>query len=125
MTQVTDTDRVKTTMTTRSHAWNGLVFGQESLRRITLMIQLAFGILDGLIGLRFLLKLMAANPANPFAQFVYFLTTPFLLIFQGLTATPSFEGIVIEFYDLIAIAVYAALCWVLIQFLWILFARLK
>lgn len=124
MTQVTDTDRVKTT-TTRTYAWNGLVFGQETLRRISLMIQLAFGILDGLIGLRFLLKLMAANPANPFAQFVYFITTPFLWIFQGLTPTPSFEGIVIEFYDLIAIAVYAALGWVIVQFLWILFARLR
>ena len=125
MTQVTDTDRVKTTMTTRTYAWNGLVLGQETLRRTSLMIRLAFGMLDGFIGLRFLLKLMAANPANPFAQFVYFITTPFLWIFQSLTTTPSFKGIVIEFYDLIAIAVYAALCWVLIQFLWILFARLK
>jgi hypothetical protein len=42
-----------------------------------------------------------------------------------LTSVPSFEGIVIEFYDLIAIAVYAALCWVLIQLLWILFGRLR
>ena len=44
---------------------------------------------------------------------------------MGLTSTPTFEGIVIEFYDLIALAVYAAVCWVIIQFIWILFARLK
>jgi len=125
MSRMTDTDRVKTTTATRSYAWSGFVVGQDTLRRLTLMIQLAFGILDGLIGLRFLLKLMAANPANPFAQFIYFVTTPFLWVFQGLTQTPSFEGIVIEFYDLIALAVYAALCWVIIQFIWILFARLR
>jgi len=41
----------------------------------------------------------------------------------GLTATPSFEGFVIEFYDLIAIIVYFVLAWALIRLLWILFAR--
>ena len=42
---------------------------------------------------------------------------------MGLTATPSFEGFVIEFYDLIAIIVYFMLAWALIRLLWILFAR--
>lgn len=98
---------------------------QETLVRVTGLIWLAFGILDGLIGLRFLLKLMAANPANPFAAFLYAITEPALWIFRGLTTTPSFEGIVIEFYDLVAMAVYALLGWVIIRVLWLLFARLR
>ncbi len=98
---------------------------QATLRRITGLIELATLMVNSLIGLRFLLKLMAANPNNAFAQLVYFSTAPFLAIFVGLTRTPTFEGIVIEFYDLIAILVYFVLSWVVVRLLWILFARLK
>lgn len=122
MSQTSDTDRLKP-VTQKTSNVPVLTISQDTLRRITGLTQLGFGILDGLIGLRFFLKLMAANPANPFAQIVYFLTEPFLWLFQGLTRAPSFEGIVIEFYDLIAMAVYAMLGWVIIQLMWILFAR--
>jgi uncharacterized protein YggT (Ycf19 family) len=114
-----------TTTTTRTYNWHGYVISQADLRRITLLIQLAFGILNGLIGLRFILKLFAANPANAFAQLVYFITEPFLWLFRGLTATPGFGGVTIEFYDLIAIIVYTAISWVIVQLIWILFARLR
>ncbi|HEX2697951.1 MAG TPA: hypothetical protein VHM28_09595 [Anaerolineales bacterium] len=100
-------------------------FNQETLRRITGLIQLGFGILNGVIALRFLLKLMAANPDNIFASFVYLITAPFLWIFSGLTHNPSFEGIVIEFHDLIAIGVYAMLGWIIIRVIWLLFAHVK
>ena len=122
MSHLSDTDRLRP-ITQKTSTVRVLSLGQDTLRRITGLILLGFGVLDGLIGLRFLLKLMAANPANLFAQIVYFVTEPFLWLFKGLTRTPSFEGIVIEFYDLVAIAVYAMLCWVIIQLLWILFAR--
>jgi hypothetical protein len=98
---------------------------QDRLRRVSGLIELGTLLVNSLIGLRFLLKLMAANPENAFAQLVYFLTTPFLVLFVGLTSTPTFDGIVIEFYDLIAILVYFALGWGLIRLLWILFARLR
>ena len=98
---------------------------QATLRRVTGLIELGTLIVNSMIGLRFLLKLMAANPDNAFAQLVYFFTAPFLAVFFGLTRTPSFEGIVIEFYDLIAIMVYFVLAWVIIRLIWILFARLK
>jgi hypothetical protein len=98
---------------------------QVTLRRVTGFIELGTWIINSLIGLRFLLKLMAANPANAFAQLIYFLTAPFLALFVGLTNTPSFEGIVIEFYDLIAILVYFALGWAVIRLLWVMFARIR
>jgi hypothetical protein len=98
---------------------------QSTLRRVTGLIELGTLIVNSMIGLRFLLKLMAANPGNAFAELIYFLTSPFLAIFIGLTRTPSFEGIVIEFYDLIAILVYFVLAWSIIRLLWILFVRLK
>lgn len=124
MSQLSDTGRIKTA-TGRTSALRVFVIGEETLRRITGLIQLGFGVLNGLIGLRFLLKLMAANPANPFASLVYFVTSPFLWMFQGLTRTPSFDGIEIEFFSLIAIVVYALVGWIIIQLIWILFSRMK
>ncbi len=98
---------------------------QSTLRRVSGLINLGAMVINGLIALRFLLKLMAANAANPFAALVYFLSRPFVAIFVGLTPTPSFEGIQIEFFDLIAILVYFLLAWAVIRLLWILFARLN
>jgi hypothetical protein len=98
---------------------------QATLQRVCGLIQLGAMIVNGLIGLRFLLKLLASNPSNPFAALVYFLTQPFLAIFVGLTPTPSFQGIEIEFFDLIAILFYFILAWAIVRLLWILFARLR
>ena len=123
MTRLPETDRVRT-VTERTYTWGGLTINTTTLRRITGLIQLAFVVLNGLIALRFILKLMAANPNNPFAQLVYFLTAPFLWIFQGITYTPTFGGIQIEFFSLIAIAVYSLICWILVQLIWLLFSRL-
>jgi uncharacterized protein YggT (Ycf19 family) len=124
MTQLPETQRV-TTVTERSYTWNGMTISHGTLRRITGLIQLAFVILNGLIALRFLLKLMAANPNNAFAQLIYFLTTPFLWMFQGITYTPTIGGIQIEFFSLIAIAVYSLIAWIITQLIWLLFARLR
>ncbi len=98
---------------------------QSTLRRVCALIQWAAIVVNGLIGLRFLLKLLGSNPDAPFAALVYFLTKPFLAIFVGLTPTPSFGGIQIEFFDLIAILFYFILAWAIIRLLWILFARLR
>jgi len=131
MSQLSDTNRTRSADTSprggRTQSWLSGVFtvNQETLVRTTGLIQLGFWILNGLIALRFMLKLMAANPANPFAAFIYNITLPALWMFTGLTRTPSFEGIIIEFYDLIAIAVYAMLGWVVVRVLWLLFARMR
>ena len=98
---------------------------QSTLQRVSGLIDLGTLVVCGLIALRFLLKLMAANPSNPFAALVYFLSTPFVAIFIGLTPAPSFEGIQIEFFDLIAILVYFLLDWAVVRLLWVLFARLR
>ena len=124
MSQFNDTDRLRT-ITSRTRAMRVFTISEETLRRLTGLIQLTFGVLNGLIGLRFLLKLMAANPENVFASLVYFITTPFIWIFRDLTRTPSFEGIEIEFFSLIAIVVYALIGWIIIQLMWVLFARMK
>jgi len=125
MSQLSDTGRSRPVATTRSFTSEISAANQETLRRVSGLIQLGFGVVNGLIGLRFLLHLMAANPANPFMRMIDLLTLPFLWMFMGLTQTPAFEGISIEFFDLIAIAVYGLLSWVVVRLLWVLFARMR
>lgn len=96
---------------------------QLTLKRVVRLIWLLGGVLETLIGTRVLLKLIAANPAAPFARFVYSITDWFLWIFRGLTASPSIEGSVLEVSSLIAMAVYALLTWVLAQMVWLVFYR--
>ena len=123
MARYPETNRVQT-VTERTYTWYGGTISHTTLVRITGLIQLAFVVLNGLIALRFLLKLMAANPANAFAQLVYFVTAPFLWIFQGITYTPTFGGVQIELFSLIAIVVYTLICWILVKLIWLLFSRL-
>ncbi len=86
------------------------------------MIWLLAGILETLIGLRFMLKLIAANPGNPFARFVYGLTDLFLWPFAGLTVTPAADnGMVLEISSLIAMIVYAVVAWAVVRLLYLVF----
>ena len=64
--------------------------------RLTQLVWLLFGILEALIGLRVLLKLIAANPNSPFAALVYNASSLFVWPFAGLTRTPAAEGMVLD-----------------------------
>ncbi|HSJ53827.1 MAG TPA: YggT family protein [Anaerolineae bacterium] len=97
---------------------------QEALAvRFSQVIWLLTGLLVGLIGIRFVLKLLAANPSAGFAQFIYSVTDLFMAPFAGLTATPSASGVVLELPALIAMIVYALLGWLIVRLIWILFGR--
>ncbi|MEJ2759077.1 MAG: YggT family protein [Anaerolineales bacterium] len=92
-------------------------------KKITRAIWIAASILDMLLGFRFILKLFAANPNNPFAQMVY-LTTDFLVLpFQSLVGNPTIGNGVFELTTLIAMMVYVFLTWVLIQLALLIFKQ--
>ena len=91
--------------------------------RATQLIWLGLGLLEALLGLRFLLKLVAANADNPFASLLYSVTGAFLAPFAGLTGTPAAGGMVLEVSTLIAMVVYALLAWVLERIVWVMFYR--
>jgi hypothetical protein len=96
---------------------------RQSAYTISQFIWLAFGILEGLIVLRIILRLIAANPANPFANLVYRITDIFLWPFFGLTAQPAAGGFVLELSSIIALIVYALLSWVLVKIVWLIMYR--
>lgn len=69
------------------------------------------GLLEVLLGLRFVLKLIAANPDSGFAAFIYGITGPFIAPFALLVGTPTTGGIILEVTTLIAMAIYALFFW--------------
>jgi uncharacterized protein YggT (Ycf19 family) len=94
-------------------------------RRATEVIYLMFGIIDGLLLIRFVLKLLGANPQAGFTNFIYGLTDVFMAPFRNLlpAAGSSSSGAVLETSVLVAIIVYALVGWVLARLIAIIFFR--
>ena len=94
-----------------------------TLARVSQIVWLVAGIIETLIGIRFVLRLIAANPDAVFAQFIYGITGPFLIPFMNLTSDPGIAGAVLEISSLIAIAMYALLAWAIVRITWVLFNK--
>ena len=89
------------------------------------VIYLIFGIIEGLIAIRFVLRALGANPGAGFASFIYGVTAPLLAPFVGLFGTPQFSGSVLELHSIVAIIVYALLAWVLAKVAWLLLGETR
>lgn len=76
------------------------------------VIKFLFGLLEVILGLRFILRLLAANSYSPFVAILYAVSYPFVALFQGIFKDPSFSnGSVIEVTTLVAMIVYALVAW--------------
>ena len=91
--------------------------------KATQLVWIFLGILEALLALRFVLKLIGANEASPFAVFVYGFTKLFLWPFAGLTGTPVAGAMVLEFTTLIAMVVYALIAWAIERIIFVIFYR--
>jgi uncharacterized membrane protein len=96
---------------------------REALYKVSQFIWLLFGGLEALIGIRVLLLLIGANPANWFTAFVYQLSEVFLWPFRNIVANPAFQNHVFEITSLIAMLVYALVGWAIVRLIWVLFYR--
>jgi len=83
--------------------------------RITRIIYSVLAFLEILLGLRFFLKMIGANPDSGFGGFMYGITAPFAAPFAGLIGTPIFGNVILEATTLIAMVVYALLFWGIVQ----------
>ncbi len=66
-------------------------------------------VLEVALAVRFMFKLIGADPTNPFTGFLYNLTNIFLFVFKGIVANPTFGSNgaeVLEVTTLIAMAIY-------------------
>lgn len=92
-------------------------------RRAMDLIYLFFGIIDGLLLIRLVLKLLGANPGAGFTQFVYSVTDVLMAPFRNLLPTIGNEHSQLEMSVVVAILVYALIAWVLARLMAIIFFR--
>ncbi|MDA0265518.1 MAG: YggT family protein [Cyanobacteria bacterium] len=102
---------------------------QTKVQRVTVLgkfmqgVTYAVAALEVLLGLRFMLRLTAANPDNTFAGIIYGLSQPFVNPFSTLFISPTFNGSlnIIDVNVLVAMAAYLALLTLFLGLLRILF----
>lgn len=96
-----------------------------SIIKFNQFINYVFVLIEGVIGLRILLKALGGNPANAFVDFIYAVTAPlvgpFLSVFNWGTVDISIG--VIEFGSILAIAFYILLNYAIVKLIWILVSR--
>ncbi len=93
-------------------------------RRAVEVTYLVFGIIEGLLAIRLVLKLLAANPHAGFTNFIYGVTDFFMAPFRNLLpVVGGSSGSVLETSVVIAIIVYALIAWVLARLIVIMFFR--
>jgi hypothetical protein len=127
---IVQSERVVTDQAGLAHSERDVhdVAGEQrlGLARATQLIWLFFGIVEGLIGLRILLKLIGANADNAFATFIYGAAGLFLAPFFTLTGSPAAGSMVLEIPSILAMLIYAFLGWVIVRMarvIWPMFSR--
>jgi YggT family protein len=108
-----DVDRVE------SVAYDPFASKRMVAYRTTQLIYWVFGLIEGLIAIRFVLKALGANPSAGFAEFIYGITAPLVAPFAGLFGNPAAQGSVLEVHSIVALIVYALLAWLLGKLAWI------
>jgi len=88
--------------------------------RLTQIIYWIFGLVEGLILVRLILKALGANQTAGFAQFIYGITAPLVAPFAGLFGNPAYQNSVLELTSIVALIVYALVAWLLGKLVWIL-----
>lgn len=82
----------------------------RSLARVSQVVDYIFWIIYALLGLRFLLALMAARSTAGFVQFIVTISNPFYAPFRGIVASPSTDsGHTLLLPIVVAIIAYAVL----------------
>ena len=91
--------------------------------KATQLIWLLLGLLEAAIALRIVFKLIAVNPANPFAALLYAVTGLFVAPFASLMEAPTAGGMVLEISSIIAMIVYLLIGWALERIVYVLLYR--
>ncbi len=96
-----------------SHSHSPIV---TPLYKLTQVVWYIFYILETILLLRFILKLIAANPGAAFTQFIYSLSAPLVGPFANIVQAPSISGAgVIDWPAIIALIAYWILAWIVVR----------
>lgn len=89
----------------------------KPLYRGTQIVWYVLGVLEVLLAFRFVLKLLGANPAAGFSNFIYSASYPFTLPFSSVFGASRVSGSIFEWTTLLAMAVYWLVAFGLIKIL--------
>ena len=92
-------------------------------RRSVELTYLVFGVINGLLLIRMVLKLLGANPLAGFTSFVYGVTDVFLAPFHNLLPPVGNDQSQFEMSVVVAILVYMLIGWVIARVVTIMFSR--
>ena len=87
----------------------------ETMYRTVRYVWYFFYAIEALLGLRLILKLLAANPGAGFSQIVYSLSAIFVAPFQYVFSTPSVGGSALELSTILAMIVYWLIAWGIVK----------
>ena len=92
---------------------------RDGAYRVVQAVGLLFGVVIALIGIRFVLLLLGANPDAGFTSFIYGVTGPLVAPFEGMFGAPDTGTGVVDPASLVAIVVYALRGWLITKLVWL------
>ncbi len=90
---------------------------KKGIIRSNQVIWYILGLIEVLLSFRFLMKALGASTASGFTSFIYGITTPLTLPFNGILRGFSFGNSIFEWSTVIAGAVYLCVAWGLVYLL--------
>lgn len=88
---------------------------KKAIFRMYQIVWYVLGVIELLLGFRFILKMLAANPASGFTSLVYATSDTLVAPFRGIFKAAVSEGSVLEWSTIIAAIVYAVIAYGLVQ----------
>lgn len=88
---------------------------KKTIFRSYQVIWYLLGVLEVILGFRFVLRLLGANPLSGFASFIYAISYPFVLPFINLFSIPQSSGFALESGTLFAMIFYLLLAWAFVK----------
>ena|SRR5581483_2341590 len=92
------------------------------IARTKQIIYFIFGVINVLLVLRFIFLALGASQASPFVNFIYGLSRPFVLPFQGIFGEPTLGDSVLEWASLVGIAIYMLIAYGLARLVELVYA---
>ena len=81
----------------------------------TQIVWYILGVVETLLALRFILKLLAANPSAGFSNFIYTLSYPFAAPFLNVFSSSRIEASTFEWTTILAMLIYALVAWGIVK----------
>jgi uncharacterized protein YggT (Ycf19 family) len=82
---------------------------------IRTVVNIVFGVIEFLLGIRFLFKFFVVNASAPFVAWIYSATASLVSPFSGIVPNLSLGAFVIDFTTLIALIVYTFVAYLILQ----------